>query len=57
MVTFTIIGRLIEDASRWLVLLLRSTEAIAAENLFLRRQLALYSERGVKPVISTRQPE
>jgi putative transposase len=45
----TIIGRLIEDALRWLVLLLRSTESIEAENLFLRRQLALYIERGVKP--------
>jgi putative transposase len=45
----TIIGRLIEDALRGLVLLLRSTESIEAENLFLRRQLALYIERGVKP--------
>jgi hypothetical protein len=41
--------RLIEDALRWVVLLFRSTEAVRAENLFLRRQLALYIERGVRP--------
>jgi transposase InsO family protein len=31
------------------VLLFRSTESVHAENLFLRRQLALYIERGVQP--------
>ena len=31
-----------------MVLLFRSTEALRAENLFLRRQLALYIERGVQ---------
>jgi transposase InsO family protein len=41
--------RLIEDALRWLVLLFRSAEAVRAENLFLRRQLALFIERGVRP--------
>jgi hypothetical protein len=41
----TIALRLIGDALRWLVLLCRSTEAIRAENLFLRRQLALFIER------------
>jgi putative transposase len=41
--------RLIEDALRWVVLLFRSTESVHAENLFLRRQLALYIERGVEP--------
>ena len=40
---------LIEDALRWVVLLFRSTESVHAENLFLRRQLALYIERGVQP--------
>jgi len=40
----TIIGRLIEDALQWLELLLRSTESIEAENVFLRRQLALNIE-------------
>jgi putative transposase len=37
------------DGIRWLLLALRSTSAVEAENLFLRRQLALYIERGVKP--------
>jgi len=44
-----IAGCLIEDAFRWVMLLFRSTEAVQAENLFLRRQLALYIERGVRP--------
>ena len=39
---------LIEDALRWVVLLFRSTESVQAENLFLRRQLALFVERGVR---------
>jgi len=37
------------DAVRWCGLVLRSSRSIEAENLFLRRQLALYVERGVKP--------
>ncbi len=41
--------RLIEDALRWMLLLFRSTESVQAENLFMRRQLALYIERGVQP--------
>ena len=40
---------LICDALLWLRLTLRSTRAIQAENLFLRRQLSLYIERGIKP--------
>ena len=40
---------LVEDAFRWVLLLFRSSEALRAENLFLRRQLALYVERGVQP--------
>src|SRR4029453_16008737 len=40
---------LVEDAFRWVLLLFRSAEALHAENLFLRRQLALYIERGVRP--------
>lgn len=44
-----IVLRLIEDALRWVMLLFRSQEAVEAENLFLRRQLALYIERGVRP--------
>ena len=41
--------RLIEDSIRWALLLCRSTNSIRAENLFLRRQLALYIERGARP--------
>jgi D-serine deaminase-like pyridoxal phosphate-dependent protein len=44
-----IAGLLVEDAFRWVMLLFRSDEALRAENLFLRRQLALYIERGVQP--------
>lgn len=40
---------LIEDAFRWMLLFLRSTKSLQAENLFLRRQLALFLERGVRP--------
>src|SRR5450756_1803598 len=43
------IASVICDGLRWLWLTLRSTSAVEAENLFLRRQLALYVERGVKP--------
>jgi putative transposase len=44
-----IAGLLVEDAFRWVLLLFRSAMALRAENLFLRRQLALYIERGVRP--------
>jgi hypothetical protein len=37
------------DAARFLMLCLRPTPALAAENLFLCRQLAQYQERQVKP--------
>jgi transposase InsO family protein len=37
------------DALRYISLCLRSPTALAAENLFLRKQLALYRERGIKP--------
>ena len=37
------------EALRWLRLTFRSSQSIQAENLFLRRLLALYIERGVKP--------
>jgi hypothetical protein len=35
--------------SRWVVLLFRSTESVQAENLFLRRQLALYIDLRQAP--------
>jgi putative transposase len=40
---------LIVDALRYLGLCLHPSSALAAENLFLRKQLALYQERHVKP--------
>src|SRR5262252_3799087 len=40
---------LIQDALRWVALRFRSKESVRAENLFLRRQLALYIERAVRP--------
>jgi putative transposase len=40
--------QLAADAVRWCGLVLRSPRSIEVENLFLRRQLALYRERGVK---------
>jgi hypothetical protein len=41
--------QLIADFVVYLGLLIRPRKAIAAENLFLRRQLALYQERKVDP--------
>jgi putative transposase len=40
---------LLMDAWRFLRLCLRPSPALAAENLFLRKQLALYQERQIKP--------
>jgi putative transposase len=40
---------LLMDAWRFLLLCLRPSPALAAENLFLRKQLALYQERHIKP--------
>jgi hypothetical protein len=44
----TLLGLLL-DAARFLVLCLRPAPALTAENLFLRKQLAQYQERQVKP--------
>jgi hypothetical protein len=44
---------LLLDAARFLRCCLRSPPALAAENLFLRKQLALYQERHVKPRCAT----
>ena len=41
------------EAGRYLGLRLRPSPALAAENLFLRKQLALYQERQVKPQQAT----
>ena len=40
---------LVADAMRFIALLARSRSALAAENLFLRKQLAFYQERKFKP--------
>ena len=44
-----ILIQLAAETVRWWGLACRSQRSIEAENLFLRRQLALYIERGVKP--------
>jgi putative transposase len=44
-----ILIELVAEALRWLRLTFRSSQSIQAENLFLRRQLPLYIERGMKP--------
>jgi transposase InsO family protein len=44
---------LITDAVGYLGLCLRPSPALAAENLFLRKQLAMYEERQVKPARAT----
>jgi hypothetical protein len=48
------IVRLLVDALRFLSLGLRSRSYLAAENLFLRKQRALYQERRVRPTNSRR---
>jgi putative transposase len=44
---------LLVDALRYLGLCLHPPAALAAENLFLRKQLALYQERHIKPKRAT----
>ena len=46
--TFTFLLRLAEDMVRFVLLGSRSSAALKAENLFLRKQIALYVEREVK---------
>jgi len=41
--------QLVTDVLRFAVLLCRPTRSVQAENLFLRRQLALFKERHVQP--------
>jgi len=47
--SFTTLSCVACDLVRLLVLVSRSRRALAAENLFLRKQLALFQERKVKP--------
>ena len=44
-----IVAALLADAFRFVLLFSRSSSAIRAENLVLRKQLAQYIDRGVKP--------
>jgi len=44
-----ILIRLVSETLRWFRLAVRSNRSINAENLFVRRQLALYIERDIKP--------
>src|SRR6266849_7705074 len=41
--------QLLADAARFSLLLFRLKRSVQAENLFLRRQLALFKERGIQP--------
>ena len=50
---FLTLGYVSLDFIRFLGSLLRSCSALAAENLFLRKQLALYQERQVQPQRAT----
>ncbi len=43
------VSRALIDLGKLLALVFRSPSALAAENLFLRKQLALFQERQVKP--------
>jgi putative transposase len=45
----SIVARLASELVRWVALAFQSRQSLHAEVLFLRRQLALYVERGVKP--------
>src|SRR2546425_4831505 len=49
----TMLLTLAVDAARFLRLCLRSPTTLAAENLFLRKQLAMYQEHHVKPKRAT----
>jgi putative transposase len=44
-----IVVQLITDVARFVILQFRPTRSVQAENLFLRRQLGLFKERGIKP--------
>src|SRR5215471_9727302 len=46
---FVTVAALLLDTLKFIVLAFRSRPALMAENLFLRKQLALYLEREVKP--------
>jgi len=45
----SIVARLASELVGWVALAFQSRQSLQAEVLFLRRQLALYVERGIKP--------
>ena len=45
----SVVARAVSELIGWCELSLRSRRSLQAEILFLRRQLALYAERGVRP--------
>jgi putative transposase len=47
--SLTTLSSVVRDLVHLLVLVSRSRRALAAENLFLRKQLALFQERKLKP--------
>ena len=47
--SLTTLSSVADDLVRLLVLAARSRRELAAENLYLRKQLALFQERKVKP--------
>jgi hypothetical protein len=49
MSVLAVVFGLLSDLIRWVGLTLRSQRLKDAEILFLRRQLGLYVERGIKP--------
>jgi len=49
----SIVFHLLLDTLRFIRLSLRPRRSLAAENLFLRKQLALYLERQIKPCRAT----
>ena len=52
-IQFRIILRIARDLASLISSALRSRAQLAAENLFLKKQLALYPERQVKPAAPT----
>ena len=54
---FGVARQLLADLLQFAFVALRPTRLVAAENLFLRRRLAMYVERGVRlrrPDVATR---
>jgi hypothetical protein len=46
--------RLLADAVQFTALVFKPRQALAAENLILRRQIALFQERGIRPSVTSK---